>query len=89
MQIWPANTQCPDPRFPEFSELLNKASYHHADDSGKEWGTAREYVARAAEVAIEADYPYWAMERMFSEIKPLVTWTQFMHAYITKLKEKK
>jgi len=89
MNIWPSNTECPHPLYKEFKAALNQASYHHADDSGKERDSASQCISKAAEIAIEADYPYWAMERMWSEIKPLASWTGFMHTYITKLKQKK
>jgi hypothetical protein len=89
MQIWKAETECPHPLYQDFKKYINRASYNHADDSIKEWGSATDCISKAADIAIEADYPYWAMERMWREIKPLASWTGFMHTYITKLKEKK
>jgi hypothetical protein len=89
MQPWRADTECPYPMYQEFKMLLNQASFHYADDSGTEWKSATACISKAAEVAIAADYPYWAIERMWSEIKPLASWDGFMNIYINKLKEKK
>lgn len=82
---WPQNTDCPEPGFTKFKSALVHASFHHAG-MVNEWGQAKSYVQLAAEVAIEADWPYWAMERMFREIAPLVEWGQFMQIYINILK---
>jgi len=86
IQSWKAETECPHPMYQEFKKFINQASYHHADDSSKEWGEAILCLSKAADVAIEADFPYWAMERMWHEINPLASWNGFMHTYITKLK---
>lgn len=34
----------------EFRENASRASYHHADDSGKEWGLAKPYESRCQEI---------------------------------------
>lgn len=78
---WPAGTICPEPAYVDFADALNKASHHFADDSGREWGLADGHMARAAEVAISARWPYWAMRRMFNEIAPLPTFHSFMEVY--------
>lgn len=84
---WPMNSECPEKRFGQFKNALNYASHHH---SGlvNEWGEAKSYVQVAAEIAIEEQWPYWAMERMFVEVAPLVTWDQFMQTYINILNYK-
>jgi hypothetical protein len=84
---WPQNTECPEPGFVKFKNALNYASFHNAGMTN-EMGQAKSYVQIAAEVAIEADWPYWAMERMFREIAPLVEWGQFMQTYINVLNYK-
>jgi hypothetical protein len=88
MEIWKAETECPHPLYKDFKAALNQVSYHHADDTGYEWVAAKTFISMAADIAIEADFPYWAMERMWSEINPLASWSGFMNTYITKLKNK-
>lgn len=78
---WPAGTICPEPAYADFADALNSASHHFADDSGKEWGLGDKYMARAAEVAISARWPYWAMKRMHKEIAPLPTFDNLMDVY--------
>jgi hypothetical protein len=84
---WPLKTECPLEGFPEFKKLLMDASYHHAG-SQQEWKIAKNYIRKAAEVAIVEQWPYWAMDRMFRQIVPLVEWSQFMQTYINILYEK-
>lgn len=82
---WLAGTICPEPAYDDFASALNQASHHFADDSGKEWGRANDCMARAAEVAISARWPYWAMKRMHNEIGPLPTFDNFMEVYCKRL----
>ena len=84
---WPQNTECPEVGFNKFKNALNQASFHHAG-MVNEWGDVKSYIQIAAEIAIEADWPYWVMERMFKEISPLVAWDQFMQTYINILNYK-
>lgn len=86
---WPANTECPLEGYLEFREDLLKASYHNAAERGGEASHARSAIRAAAEVAIEHEWPYWAMQRMFKEVAPLVAWDQFMQSYINVLFEMK
>lgn len=72
MTPWKANTECPHPKYTEFKQMLNLASMHFADDSGKEWNTAKEYIKNAAKIAIDCDWPVWAINRMFNEIEHLL-----------------
>lgn len=85
VQPWPAGTGCPEPQYPDFAKALGMASHHFADDSGKEWGAARLCMNRAAEIAIAAQWPYWAMKRMYAEIGPLPTFDSFMETYCKAL----
>jgi len=39
----------------EFKKNASNASYHHADDSGREWGQARKYEDRCKEIWANAD----------------------------------
>lgn len=39
----------------EFKENASNASYHHADDTGREWGEARAYEDRCKEIWNAAD----------------------------------
>ena len=82
---WPADTVCPEKDYPAFAEELKQASHHYADDSGKEWGQANLCMERAADTAINAAWPYWAMKRMYREIAPLPSFDSFMEAYCRKL----
>lgn len=83
---WPREADCPHPLFKDFKSALINASFNHAGPVD-EWGQAKSHIQTAAEVAIEADWPFWAMNRMFSEINPLVDWDQFMQTYINLLKK--
>jgi len=39
----------------EFRDNASKASYHHADDSGREWPQAKPYERRCQEIYDAAD----------------------------------
>lgn len=86
---WPAGTECPLEGYAEFKEYLNRASYHNAAEQPGESGLARDATRAAAEVAVAQEWPYWTMERMFNEIRPLVAWSGFMQTYINVLFEMK
>jgi hypothetical protein len=86
---WPANTECPLDGFAEFKKNLNTASFHNAAPVySEEAAPARSALLRAVDVAIAEEWPYWVMDRMFKEVRPLVDWTQFMQAYINVLHTK-
>lgn len=70
-----------------FKEELMRASYHNAAEGSGEMARARECTRAAAEVAIDYRWPYWAMERMFREMGPLVDWSSYMSAYIDLLEK--
>lgn len=84
---WEQMRECPEPGYQDFRQALNKASYHNAG-SINESGMAKQETIRAAQIAIEHDWPYWAFDRMFKEIQPLVAWDYFMQCYINELKKK-
>lgn len=86
---WRYKTECPLPVYPELKALLGKASHHFADDSAKEWPEAREAVEEAAILVINARLPFWAIKRMFEEIKPLVGFDSFISAMFTAIYRKK
>ena len=83
---WAANNKCPEKGFNEFKNFLDKASYHNAAEGTREAGDARYNTQCAAQIAIIEDWPYWAMDRMFREIAPLVAWDAFMQIYINELR---
>lgn len=87
MKPWPAGTECPAEGYQTFKSLLDKASFHNASEFGEQH-LARSARQQAAKVAVEEGWPYWAMERMWGEIKPLETWSTFMQNYIDIMKEK-
>jgi len=84
---WPAETECPLEGFAEFKKLLDDASYHNATPGTGEMGLARAAERRAAELAIEKEWPLWVMQRMFGEIKPLVEYNGFLQTYVNILFE--
>lgn len=82
---WNANEECPEPGYAEFKQELLHASYYNAAEGSGEWSKSRECVRAAAEIAIDKQWPYWVIERMFKEIRPLVDWSSFMQSYINLL----
>jgi hypothetical protein len=86
---WPATAECPLPGYQEFANELSIASYHNAAERPSEAPDARSATRAAAEIAIEHEWPVWAMQRMFKEIAPLVMWEEFLQAYINILFEMK
>jgi hypothetical protein len=86
VKIWSRDEPCPEPDFPAFKRALVNASYHYADDSGGEWGSAGECMREAARIAVEAAWPYWAIKRMYEEAKPLPGFDDFMKYYCVALR---
>jgi hypothetical protein len=86
LQIWKAGTEPTFSGYTEFKKALNSASYHNAGGYD-EVGSARKELRKAAQIAVNEEWSYWAMDRMFKEIKPLVAWNSFMQCYINTLKE--
>lgn len=88
MQIWKSGIECPEVGYQDLKAYLNQASYHFADDNGNEYQKGSFNVQKAADLAIAQDWPMWAIQRMFREINPLVTWDQFLTKYIDQLKNR-
>ena len=65
---------------------LHSASYHYADDSGKEWNKAREYVVTAAAIVNAHCLSYSAIECLYKEARPLVSLSQFFDAVLDDLR---
>lgn len=65
---------------------LKSASYHYADDSGGEWGKAREYVVTAAAIVNAHCLSHRAIECLHKEARPLVTLSQFFDAVLDDLR---
>ena len=50
-----AEAKIEDDLIEEFRDAAGHASFHHADDSGKEWGLAKPYEQRCQEIYDAAD----------------------------------
>ena len=50
-----AEAKIEDDLIQEFKDAASRASFHHADDSGKEWGLAKPYEQRCQEIYDAAD----------------------------------
>ena len=83
---WPAGTECPEPGYTEWRAALNQASFHNAAENSSEWRSAGTRIQQAAAIAVEQDWPYWAQERMWRDVGPLVEWGSYMQVYINTLK---
>ena len=88
VEIWKPGETPNVEGYTEFKDALMKASFHYADDRGGEWGLAKEEVRKAAGIAAEAKWPFWALDRMFREMNSLVTFGDFMQQYINYLNSK-
>ena len=71
---------------PEFLEqivkLLSRASFHFADDSASEWGSARLQVQSAARMVNEVNLGFYAIQCLHRDKAQLVTLDQFMDAIL-------
>lgn len=82
---WRAGAECPLPGYAEFKAALSTASYHNAAQGTDEMFMARKATLTAVRIALDHQWPYWVMNRMFKEIIPLVAWDTFMQYYIDQL----
>lgn len=82
---WPAGSVCSEVGYADFAKALHQASHHYADDRGKKWGHGNRCMEQAADIAINAAWPYWAMKRMHKEAAPLPSFDSFMEAYCRHL----
>lgn len=87
MKPWKAGTECPHESYPRFKECLDRSSFHFADDSAKEWDIGYNLINEAVDIAIANKYPFWAIKRMFVEIKPLGGIDLFMGKLLNRLYE--
>ena len=62
----------------EFVEHLSMASYHNADDTGREHSLGIERQHKAARVAAAAGWDDAKIERLFMKAKPLVAFDELM-----------
>ena len=83
MKTWFAGTECSHSSYAAFKAAINSASYHFADDSSKELAAAYQHLDVAIAIAVENKYPFWAIKRMFSDIKPLVSIDDFIGRMLT------
>lgn len=57
---------------PEMVELLRTASYHYADDTGKEWGAAGRAMDEFTDKVFEYHLTFWHIEEIILEADPLM-----------------
>lgn len=62
--------------------LLSKASYHYADDSGKEWGNAQSAKAEAAQEINRLTLPAMAIAELQKAQPQLVTFHDLIDAVL-------
>jgi hypothetical protein len=62
--------------------LLSSASYHYADNSAGEWGSARDCLRRFAATVNAARLPYDAIVALHRDKPQLVTLDQVMDAVL-------
>lgn len=79
---WKSTETCPVAGYEEFKKDLMQASFHNAAEGSGEMRHARSCTRAAAEVAIEHEWPIWAITRMFKETEPLVAWDEFLQIYV-------
>jgi hypothetical protein len=63
-------------------ELMSDASYHYADDSGKEWGRARECKNEAAALINQLRLDYAAIKVLYEERQQLVSFENLVDAVL-------
>lgn len=85
MEPWPAGATCPAEGYPDFAKALSLASYHYTYDSGEMRRAGDGLMEHAAQIAIDASWPYWAMRWMYEEIAPLPSFDSFMRVYSKQL----
>ena len=72
----------------EVCKLLSKSSYHYADDSGGEWGAAREAKEKAADIMIEDGWSGSSIYEVSKWAKPIFPASDMTNLVISKLQEK-
>ena len=71
----------------EIIEMLSSASYCYADDSGREWGKARNLVSSAAEAINQHKLCASAITYLHEEKSQLVTLDQLFDAVLKHARE--
>lgn len=71
----------------EIVSLLSSASYHYADDSGKEWGTANMKKMEAAALINQHKLGFFAIECLYKEAPQLFTLGDLINAVIRDLRK--
>ena len=67
---------------------LSSASYHYADNSGREWGTARAAKASAASEVNRLRLSSMAIQALYADRPQLVTRDDFMDAVLSDARAK-
>jgi len=67
--------------------LLSSASYHYADDSAGEWGSARDCLRRFAATVNAARLPYAAICALYLDQPQLVAFEQVMDAVLREARK--
>lgn len=73
---------CPQDTLNEIILELSAASYHYADDSGKEVNLARQCLARAAKLCNQWKLGITGLRSLWSDSPQLVTFNQFVDAVL-------
>lgn len=68
---------------------LHEASYHYADDSGREWELAKQHVADAANILNKLQLPFRAICEIQNEAKPLMPLDDIVDAVLAAAREAK
>ena len=63
--------------FDEFDKALRLASVHNAAETTNEAVQARKATDDAAQIVVANGWPYWATERAFRYVSPLMSWDAF------------
>jgi hypothetical protein len=71
---------------PKLVELLRTASYHYADDSGKEWGAAARAMDEFIELAVEKELTYYHYEDVYTAATPLMPFSAIVDGVLRYLK---
>ena len=71
----------------EIMKHLGDASYHYADDSGKEWDKARQHIEEAARIVNSKGLSYRAIKCLYIEESPLMTFDEFLDAILNQARK--
>lgn len=74
-------------RAEEFKAALNAASFHFADDTGREWPQAARHIELAAEIAIIDNWRSWQIINQHSAASSLVPFDTLLQEILNKLRK--